>query len=108
MMNSFYKSVGMDFMKFKTLEYKDAVEAVTNLAETLKKGSTKYKGVEGIQEGRQLKVSPYNEKGKLSQGWMNKEMQKLFIEDAKSRDKQLTTLIDVMVKLTGNGLGNGK
>ena len=38
----------------------------------------------------------------------NKEMQKLFIEDAKSRDKQLTTLIDVMVKLTGNGLGNGK
>ena len=35
----------------------------------------------------------------------NKEMQRLFIEDAKARDKQQTTLIDVMVKLTGNGLG---
>tara|TARA_R110000824_G_scaffold310592_1_gene497871 strand:- start:377 stop:688 length:312 start_codon:yes stop_codon:yes gene_type:complete len=39
----------------------------------------------------------------------NKEMQRLFIEDAKARDKQQTTLIDVMVKLTGNGLGkNGR
>ena len=38
-----------------------------------------------------------------------KEMINIFLEDAKARDKQLTTLIDVMVKLTGNGLGkNGK
>ena len=35
----------------------------------------------------------------------NKEMQRLFIEDAKARDKQHTTLIDVMVKITRNGLG---
>ena len=34
----------------------------------------------------------------------NKEMQRLFIEDAKVRDKQHTTLIDVIVGLTGNGL----
>ena len=37
------------------------------------------------------------------------EMINIFLEDAKARDKQLTTLIDVMVKLTGNGLGkNGR
>ena len=35
----------------------------------------------------------------------SKEMINIFLEDAKARDKQLTTLIDVMVKLTGNGLG---
>ena len=34
-----------------------------------------------------------------------KEMINIFLEDAKARDKQLTTLIDVMVKLTGNGFG---
>lgn len=34
----------------------------------------------------------------------NKEAVNLFLEDAKSRDKQMTTLIDLMVKLTGNGL----
>ena len=38
----------------------------------------------------------------------NKEMQRLFIEDAKARDKQQTTLIDVMVKMTGNGLKSGR
>ena len=37
------------------------------------------------------------------------EMINIFLEDEKARDKQLTTLIDVIVKLTGNGLGrNGK
>ena len=39
----------------------------------------------------------------------SKELMNLFIEDSKARDKQMTTLIEVMVKLTGNGLGkNGK
>ena len=33
-----------------------------------------------------------------------KELMNLFIEDSKARDKQMTTLIEVMVKLTGNGL----
>ena len=33
-----------------------------------------------------------------------KELINLFIEDSKARDKQMTTLIEVMVKLTGNGL----
>ena len=38
-----------------------------------------------------------------------KELINLFIEDSKARDKQMTTLIEVMVKLTGNGLGkNGR
>ena len=35
----------------------------------------------------------------------SKELMNLFIEDSKARDKQMTTLIEVMVKLTGNGLG---
>ena len=34
----------------------------------------------------------------------SKELMNLFIEDSKARDKQMTTLIEVMVKLTGNGL----
>ena len=34
----------------------------------------------------------------------NKETITMLIEEAKSRDKQITTLIDLMVKLTGNGL----
>ena len=39
----------------------------------------------------------------------SKELMNLFIEDSKARDKQMTTLIEVMVKLTGNGLGkNGR
>ena len=39
----------------------------------------------------------------------SKELINLFIEDSKARDKQMTTLIEVMVKLTGNGLGkNGR
>ena len=33
-----------------------------------------------------------------------KELINLFIEDSKARDKQMTNLIEVMVKLTGNGL----
>ena len=32
------------------------------------------------------------------------EVINVLIEDARTRDKRLTTLIDVMVKLTGNGL----
>ena len=34
----------------------------------------------------------------------NKETITMLIEEAKSRAKQITTLIDLMVKLTGNGL----
>ena len=37
-----------------------------------------------------------------------KELINLFIEDSKARDKQMTTLIEVMVKLTGNGLKRGR
>ena len=35
----------------------------------------------------------------------SKEMINIFLEDAKTRDKSQTTLIDLMVKLSGNGLG---
>ena len=38
----------------------------------------------------------------------SKELMNLFIEDSKARDKQMTTLIEVMVKLTGNGLKRGR
>ena len=39
----------------------------------------------------------------------NKEVINIFLEDAKVRDRQMTTLIDLMVKLTGNGLNkNGR
>ena len=38
----------------------------------------------------------------------SKELMNVFIEDSKARDKQMTTLIEVMVSLTGNGLKRGK